>query len=93
MLSRAIKGWESRKTVPSAATISTSSPARCADALASLPEADREILLMRTSDELPFEEVGCLLGIEPPAARKRYGRALVRLQTVLTDGGLTESEL
>jgi hypothetical protein len=49
--------------------------------------------LVGTTPPNDQEEVGCLLGIEPPAARKRYGRALVRLQAVLTDGVLTESEL
>jgi RNA polymerase sigma-70 factor (ECF subfamily) len=59
-------------------------------AVAELPEADREILLMRHAEELPYEEIACLLEIEPAAARKRYGRALIRLQKVLTEHGLLE---
>jgi RNA polymerase sigma-70 factor (ECF subfamily) len=66
---------------------------RVRQALARLSEADQEVLLMRTFDGLSFDEVGCLLGIEPAAARKRYGRALVRLQQLLADGGLTESQV
>lgn len=62
-------------------------------AMTRLSEADQEILLMRTFDELSFEEVACLLGIEPATARKRYGRALVRMQQALAAGGLTESQL
>lgn len=62
-------------------------------AMARLSEADQEILLMRTFDELSFEEAACLLAIEPAAARKRYGRALVRMQQALADGGLTESQV
>jgi RNA polymerase sigma-70 factor (ECF subfamily) len=63
---------------------------RVARAVAQLPELDREILLMRHAEELPYEEIACLLEIEPAAARKRYGRALIRLQKVLTDHGLLE---
>jgi RNA polymerase sigma-70 factor (ECF subfamily) len=60
-------------------------------AVAQLAEADREILLLRHAEDLPFEEIACLLDIEPAAARKRFGRALIRLQTVLRAEGLLES--
>jgi RNA polymerase sigma-70 factor (ECF subfamily) len=66
---------------------------RVRQAVAQLPDADREVLLMRTFEGLSFEEVGYLLGIEPAAARKRHGRALLRLHKILSDGGLTESHL
>src|SRR5262245_17463769 len=66
---------------------------RVRQAMARLSEADQEVLLMRTFEGLPFEEVGCLLGIESATARKRYGRALVRLQSLLTDDGLTGSDM
>jgi RNA polymerase sigma-70 factor (ECF subfamily) len=52
---------------------------RVAQAVSQLSEPDREILLMRHAEELPYEEIACLLDIEPAAARKRYGRALLRL--------------
>jgi RNA polymerase sigma-70 factor (ECF subfamily) len=63
---------------------------RVARAVAQLAETDREILLMRHAEELPYEEIACLLEIEPAAARKRYGRALIRLQKVLSEHGLLE---
>jgi RNA polymerase sigma-70 factor (ECF subfamily) len=63
---------------------------RVAQAVTQLAEADREILLMRHAEELPYEEIAYLLEIEPAAARKRYGRALIRLQKVLSDHGLLE---
>jgi RNA polymerase sigma-70 factor (ECF subfamily) len=63
---------------------------RVARAVAELAEADREILLLRHAEELPYEEIACLLDLEPAAARKRYGRALIRLQKVLSDHGLLE---
>jgi RNA polymerase sigma-70 factor (ECF subfamily) len=61
---------------------------RVGRAVAGLSEADREILLMRHAEELPYDEIACLLEIEPAAARKRYGRALIRLQKALADHGL-----
>ena len=61
---------------------------RVARAVDRLAEADREILLMRHGESLPFEEIACLLEIEPAAARKRFGRALLRLQQALSDQGL-----
>jgi RNA polymerase sigma-70 factor (ECF subfamily) len=64
---------------------------RVSRAVAQLSEADREILLLRHAEDLPFEEIACLLDIEPTAARKRFGRALIRLQTALRAEGLLES--
>jgi RNA polymerase sigma-70 factor (ECF subfamily) len=61
---------------------------RVGRAVAGLSEADREVLLMRHAEELPYEEIACLLELEPAAARKRYGRALIRLQKALADHGL-----
>jgi RNA polymerase sigma-70 factor (ECF subfamily) len=63
---------------------------RVREALAGLSETDREVLLMRHVDELPYLEVGYILGVDPAAARKRYGRALLRLREVLRDAGLLE---
>jgi RNA polymerase sigma-70 factor (ECF subfamily) len=61
---------------------------RVGRAVAHLSEVDREILLMRHGEELPFEEIACLLDIEPAAARKRFGRALLRLRKALSEEGL-----
>ena len=63
---------------------------RVARAVAGLPEGDREILLMRHAEELPYEEIACLLEIESATARRRYGRALLRLRKVLAEHGLLE---
>lgn len=60
-------------------------------AVAQLSEIDQEILLMRHGEGMPFEEIALVLDIEAPAARKRFGRALLRLQKLLTDRGLLES--
>src|SRR5262245_9917795 len=60
---------------------------RVGQAVAELADGDRAILLLRHVEELPYEEIACLLDVEPAAARKRYGRALIRLQQVLTAHG------
>jgi RNA polymerase sigma-70 factor (ECF subfamily) len=62
-------------------------------AIAELPEHDREILLMRTYEGLSYEEISCVLEIEPAAARKRHGRALIRLHELLTARGISESQI
>jgi RNA polymerase sigma-70 factor (ECF subfamily) len=63
---------------------------RLSRAVENLSETDREILLLRHAEDLPFEDIACLLDIEPATARQRFGRALLRLQKVLADEGLVE---
>jgi RNA polymerase sigma-70 factor (ECF subfamily) len=63
---------------------------RVRDALGRLPDADREVLLMRTYEGLSYDDIGRLLDLDPAAARKRHGRALLRLHRALLDGGLKE---
>jgi RNA polymerase sigma-70 factor, ECF subfamily len=62
-------------------------------ALGRLGEPDRVILELRALAGLSYEEAGARLEIEPAAARKRYGRALLRLRVMLLADGLTESHL
>ncbi len=61
------------------------------EAIGQLEENDREILLMRNVEGLDYEAIGYLLEIEPAAARKRHGRALIRLGNLLGKMGLKES--
>jgi RNA polymerase sigma-70 factor, ECF subfamily len=61
---------------------------RVGRAVGGLGEADREVLTMRHAETLSYDEIACLLEIDPAAARKRYGRALIRLQKALADQGL-----
>src|SRR5437868_4557918 len=75
---------------PSAQLAAHEKAERIGQAVAKLAAADREILLMRHVEDLPYEEIGCLLDIEPAAARKRYGRALIRLPRPLSAFGLLE---
>lgn len=44
---------------------------------------DREVLALRHFEELSNAETAAALGIEPPAASKRYVRALARLKQII----------
>jgi RNA polymerase sigma-70 factor (ECF subfamily) len=58
--------------------------------VALLADLDREILFMRNFEELPYTEIAEILAIDPAAARKRHGRALVRLHDLLVVHGIKE---
>jgi RNA polymerase sigma-70 factor, ECF subfamily len=66
---------------------------RVQQAVARLAPPDQEILLMRNYEGLSYQEIACVLAIDPAAARKRHGRARLRLHQLLAAGGLTESQL
>lgn len=59
-------------------------------ALAALEDDDREILLMRNFEGLSNQEAAQVLALEPAAASKRYGRALLRLRKTLLAQGVPE---
>ena len=61
---------------------------RVREALARLAEPEREILMLRNFEGLSLQEIACVLDIDPAAARKRHGRALLRLRKELIDDGL-----
>jgi len=65
---------------------------RVREAIAALADLDREILLLRTFEALSYSEIGFLLKIDAATARKRHGRALLRLHESLAKNGLTESQ-
>jgi RNA polymerase sigma-70 factor (ECF subfamily) len=60
---------------------------RVREALAELPESDREILLQRTVEGLSNGEIAYQLGVTADAVSKRYGRALIRLGKRLREDG------
>lgn len=62
-------------------------------AVAQLPEADREVILMRHFEGLSNHEAACLLEMDPGTISKRHGRAMLRLHKILFEGGMTESQL
>jgi RNA polymerase sigma-70 factor (ECF subfamily) len=57
--------------------------ARLEEALEQMDPLDREVLALRHFEELSNTEAAELLGIQPPAASKRYVRALARLKQIL----------
>jgi RNA polymerase sigma-70 factor, ECF subfamily len=63
------------------------------EAVNQLAELDREILLMRNVEGLSQLEIAQVLELSHDAVRKRYGRALVKLQRLLAAKGLSEAEL
>jgi RNA polymerase sigma-70 factor (ECF subfamily) len=56
------------------------------EALATLPELDHEILVMRYLEACSFVEIAAILGIGESAARMRHLRAIVRMKDVLQAG-------
>jgi RNA polymerase sigma-70 factor (ECF subfamily) len=62
-------------------------------AVAQLPEADRDVLVMRNFEGLSNPEIGYLLDLDPATVSKRHGRALLRLRELLLEEGFRESEL
>ena len=62
------------------------------EAVNDLAELDREILLMRNVEGLTHEAIAQVLDVSHDAVRKRYGRALVKLQRHLAARGLSEAE-
>jgi RNA polymerase sigma-70 factor (ECF subfamily) len=56
-------------------------------ALQTLPEIDRAAVSMRTDEELPYEEIGRILGISTGAAKVKVHRARLRLAEVRRTGG------
>ena len=58
--------------------------ANCArQAIQTLSEVDREVLLLRHVEELSNAEVAELLEINPDTASRRYGRAIRRLSEIM----------
>ena len=78
---------------PSQQAAARDAASRLHAALGRLAEPDRALLNMRAFEGLSYEEAGSRLGIDQAAARKRYGRALLRLRTLLLAEGLRESHL
>jgi RNA polymerase sigma-70 factor (ECF subfamily) len=63
---------------------------RVRSALAQLPEADREVLVLRYLEQLPLKEIALVLGLQEGAVKMRHTRALTRLSRLLgedTEGG------
>jgi RNA polymerase sigma-70 factor (ECF subfamily) len=61
---------------------------RLETAVAALPDADREVILLRHGEQLSNQETAAALGLNEAAASMRYLRAVRRLRSaLLPDGG------
>jgi RNA polymerase sigma-70 factor (ECF subfamily) len=74
------------EATPASAAIRNELERRLQDALTSLDEDDREIILMRHFEQLSNQDVASVLGLTEAAASMRYLRALRRLRAVLAPG-------
>ncbi|QDU40751.1 RNA polymerase sigma factor CnrH [Maioricimonas rarisocia] len=70
---------------PAAATVRKELEQRFMSAVDELPEADREIIIMRHAEHLTNSEVAQALDLSPAAAGMRYLRAVRRLRGLLGD--------
>jgi RNA polymerase sigma-70 factor, ECF subfamily len=59
-------------------------------AIHQLPEADREVLVLRQLEGLSNQETAQVLTIDPATASRRYGRAVISLRDLLVQSGLKE---
>jgi RNA polymerase sigma-70 factor (ECF subfamily) len=74
-------------TSPSNAAMREELRTRVEQALDSMDEIDREVLLLRHFEELSNKEAAAVLGIQENAASNRYVRALGRLKGLLGELG------
>jgi len=74
-------------TSPSGAAMREEIRVRIEEALDSMEEIDREVLLLRHFEELSNKRAAAVLGIHENAASNRYVRALSRLKGLLTELG------
>ncbi|MCA8977339.1 MAG: sigma-70 family RNA polymerase sigma factor [Planctomycetes bacterium] len=74
-------------TSPSGAAMREELRQQIEQALESMEEIDREVLLLRHFEELSNKQVAAVLGIQENAASNRYVRALSRLKGFLTAAG------
>jgi RNA polymerase sigma-70 factor (ECF subfamily) len=72
-----------REAAPSEVAIRAERALRLEVALNSMDPLDREVLVLRHFEQLSNTEAAHVLSIQPPAASKRYIRALRRLKEIL----------
>src|SRR5262245_28354613 len=73
-------------TSPTQAAVRAERMLRVQEAVNALDPIDREIIALRSFEELSRAEAAAVLGIEESAAAKRYVRAVKRLKDALGDG-------
>jgi RNA polymerase sigma-70 factor (ECF subfamily) len=71
-----------RSRDPEAAAATRHELVRVLQSMQALPELDRATLLMRTHDEMPYEEIAAALGISVAAAKVKVCRARMKLNEI-----------
>lgn len=57
-----------------------------AEALQALPEEHREILILRVVNDLPYDRIAEILGLQLGTVKSRLARARIQLKKILADG-------
>ena len=78
-----------RGTTPDSIVSHNETVAQVRRVLARLPESDREIITLRNFEGLTNRETSQVLDVTPETSKKRYTRALIRLEQLFTEAGLT----
>jgi RNA polymerase sigma-70 factor (ECF subfamily) len=76
-----------RELTPATAALRQEMEERFQEAIATLDDDDREVILMRHFEQLSNQEVATTLGLSEAAASMRYLRAIRRLRAVLAPEG------
>src|SRR5437763_1042090 len=80
-----VRGLVTRQSSPSQRAIRREQSVLLAEALARLPEEDRELLILRHLEGLTFPEVARRLGRTIDSVKKRWPRALASLRRFLEE--------
>ncbi len=80
-------------TTPSERANRRETAQRLRQAVAGLPDHERDVVLMLDFEGLSSREAALVLNVDTSTVHRRHGRALMRLHKILTDRGLTESQL
>ena len=57
-----------------------------AEAMQALPEEQREILILRVVNDLPYERIAEILDLQLGTVKSRLARARMQLKKILADG-------
>ena len=80
----ALAGWlVADLTSPSQVAMRDEAAAKVAEALDSMDDIDREVLILRHFEQLSNDEVAGVVGVKKAAASRRYTRALKRFREVM----------
>lgn len=71
---------------PSAQLLRHEIQQRVQHAIAQLPDASREVIVLKHLEELSFQDAAAVLGITPAAIYSRYYRAIQSLHRLLNEG-------